>query len=77
MLEAFIGTYDKSGLRSLRPDGGVDPLRLAAEPNSVLFWAVLDWDELPVIRQAVIDGRRQSALRLLNERALTLGGITR
>ena len=75
MLQYFIGTYDCGGLRSLRlEDAAISTTRSAAR-HAASFWAILDSAELPAIRRAVVGGQRQAALRLINERATTLGPI--
>ncbi len=75
MLQSFVGTYDQSGLRSLRLEEANSALPWTSPTGAAPFWAVLDSSDVPEICRAVCHGRRRRALRLLNERALTLGSL--
>lgn len=73
MLLSFIGTCDGTGLRSLRSeDDSTTPRHRAGETT---FWAVLDDEVLPLIHQALLLGRRGTALEVLVDRAQSLGRL--
>lgn len=73
MLQSFFGTFDRSGLRSLRVDDDLCPPILFPKATTASFWAILDSDELPIIHRAVIVGHRGEALQMLAERAVCIG----
>ena len=73
MLQSFLGTFDRSGLRSLRIEDESQPALVVVKRNTSSFWAVLDSQELPKIYRAVVVGRRAEALRLLAEHAVSIG----
>ena len=71
MLKSFIGTFDATGLRSLKSEE--DSLGGAAPHDSLRFWAVLDSTELPSIETALMLGHRRTAFELLAQSAKSLG----
>ena len=74
MLQSFRGTVDGGGIRSLYLETEV-PVRRPIEKSVAEFWAVLDAQELPVIREAVQAGDRRTALSLICERSAFIGSI--
>ena len=74
MLQAYIGTFDQFGLRSLRVEEEPGTCSTARDA-ATQFWATLDTDELPLIRDAFNAGHRSAALRLILERAHCCGRV--
>ena len=74
MLLSFRGTVDRGGIRSLRLECEDDFRRI---PNRSVqeFWAILDGEELPLIRAALASGDRIRATKMVCERAISLGSI--
>ena len=74
MIQSFTGTFDTSGIRSLRVEAdddsrGSTPITLAR------FWVVLDTRDMPMIRQAMSAGDRIGALKLISNHSLSMGTI--
>jgi len=77
MLRSVIGTITSHGLRTLRlEDERAVQAPLKPGSRSVLIWAVLESADLSDVCQAVSAMQPSAALRLLNERAISLGRIT-
>jgi len=74
MLESFRGTVDRGGIRTLRLERDEDfarrPDRTTAE-----FWAILNREELPLIRAALATGDRVGATKMVCEHAVALGSV--
>jgi len=75
MLQSFIGTFDTAGLRSLKTEDSAPAPLAGCFPLPGQFWAVLDTDELPSIRRAMMLGQRGTALDLLLQQAKCFGSI--
>ena len=75
MLQSFIGTIDTTGLRSLRDEECSESIATPEDPNVVKFWAILDTDQLPQIRRALLMGHRGAALNLVAQQAKSLGRL--
>jgi len=75
MLQSFIGRIDHSGLRSLRIEPAYDEEPRLANGMPDGFWAVVDSEELPPIQRALILGCHGTALKLLVERARSVGRL--
>lgn len=78
MLQAFIGTFDAQGLRTLKSEddsveSNVGPTVHAVPAGSVAFWAILDSAELPTIQWALMAGNRSRAWELLVQQAKCVG----
>lgn len=75
MLQSFIGTIDTTGLRSLRNEEYVESVVTLEDPDVVRFWAILDTNQLPQIRRALLMGHRGAALNLVEQQAKSLGRL--
>ena len=71
MLNSFVGTYDHRGLLSLRLETADTPTRVS---NS--FWAIIDENYINEIRNAVLNGDRDTALLIIRLRAESMGQLT-
>jgi len=74
MLQSLRGTIDANGIRSLRIETANEPPYHHGQ-SSAEFWAVLNDAELPIIRATIQAGDRWRAMKLLNERAVSLGSV--
>ena len=74
MLQSFRGTIDAHGIRTLRLEKD-EEFERRLDDSVAEFWAVLNRRELPEIRRAFESGNRQLALRLLSDRATSMGSI--
>ena len=74
MLQSFRATVDRGGIRTLRLERDDDCLR-PTNMATAEIWVVLNDQELPVIRETIRSGNRIRALRLLSDRAVSLGSI--
>ena len=72
MLQSVIGTVNRSGLQSLSFEDEAH-VRAPGATRVIAVWAVLDSQELPEIRMAVANSQPARALRLLNDKAVSLG----
>ncbi len=73
MLQSFVGTYDRNGLRTLRYESESSGLAPCQREQTVAFWAILDSAALPEIQQAIVSGNRISALKEVVNQARSLG----
>ena len=74
MLQSFRGTFKNGCLLSLRLEDGDSP----QAPNHAdvsEFWAVMNFDEIACINQAIAAGQRQQALKLVCERSISIGRV--
>ena len=74
MIQSFTGTFDTSGIRSLRVEAD-DDSRGPTPITSARFWAVLDTRDVPLIRRAMTAGDRIGALKLISDHSLSMGTI--
>ncbi len=77
MLTEFEGIIDSSGLRCFRqckhlssPAG-----HLKSGVSEVPFWAVLEVSAASEVLQEMLQGRRDRALKLLEENAFSIGSL--
>lgn len=76
MWQSYIGTWDDTGIRSLRREEGA-ATGVPRESGGVPFWAVLDSDHVLGIHAALIRGQRGTALQLLLQQAREFGRLLR
>lgn len=74
MIQAFTGTFDSLGIRSLRPESE-QTVPSFQEFGVARFWAVLESNDLEAIRLALAAGERTRALKLISDFALSIGTI--
>lgn len=74
MFQAFTGTYDSIGVRSLRVE---DECVSTAGDSAGLahFWAVIDSNDMPSIVRAIELGERRRALKLISDCSVSMGAI--
>lgn len=75
MLQSFVGTVDANGLRTLRPEGETATGCRSKTSSPIQIWAILDSSEIPSIQQAMMLGRRGTALQLLLEQSQSRGQV--
>jgi hypothetical protein len=73
MLQTFQGIIDARGLCTLQQDEGALRLQVSDASQGVPFWAVLDHRVASGILRELLAGNHSRALRLLEERAISLG----
>lgn len=73
MLQTFQGIIDAHGLCTLQQDEGALRLQVSETSQGVPFWAVLDHRAATRILRELLAGNRSRALRMLEERAVSLG----
>jgi len=74
MLQSFRGTIDRGGIRSFRLEREDDFAR-TPDRRTPEFWAILDGEELPLIRAALASVDRIRATKMICERAVSLGSV--
>lgn len=74
MLQSFTGTVDRNGIRSLEVESDSGPRRIE-DRDLAEFWAVLDSADLESIQLAIHSGQRRHALRMVSERAQSMGSM--
>lgn len=75
MLQSYIGIIDNNGLRSLRNEECGESVATADDPDLVRFWAILDTEQLPPIRRALLMGHRGTALSMVALKAKSFGRL--
>lgn len=73
MLNSFIGTIDRYGLRTLSVETKASTRRIPENGNR--FWAVLDPSVLPTVSRAMACGQRQAALEIVLKSARDAGSV--
>ena len=73
MLNSFIGTIDRYGLRTLSVETKSSASRVSEDRNR--FWAVLDSSILPTVSQAMACGQRKAALEIVLKSAKDAGSV--
>ncbi len=77
MLQSYLGIIDDYGLRSLRDEECGESVAIADDPDLVMFWAILDTEQLPSIRRALLMGHRGTALSMVALNAKSYGRLCR
>ena len=74
MLQAYRGTVDANGIRTLRIEAEHET-RCRRDRRTTEFWAVMSAAELPLICATLQAGDRWRAMKLVSERAVSLGSV--
>lgn len=73
MLQSVIATVNRLGLKSLRLEVDDDSMLRQAVDDAASIWAVVDSADLAEVRRVLQAAEPELALRLLSERAVSIG----
>jgi hypothetical protein len=76
MLQSVIATVSRLGIESLRLEDDADLSVSHAFRGGFSIWAVVDSQDLRVVRQALRAAEPGTAFYLLNERAVSMGSLS-
>jgi hypothetical protein len=76
MLQSIIATVNRLGIESLRLEDDTELSVPHACHAGCSIWAVLDSRDLRDVRQALLAAEPETALYLLNQRAVSMGSLS-